>query len=56
MIKLVGDCNGSQIISSAWGYGEKDGVRGDFPSECVYVLPTMTKPNPTIIVSVAYMV
>ncbi|XP_033208410.1 myosin-VIIa-like isoform X2 [Belonocnema kinseyi] len=49
LIQLVGDCNGHQIMTSAWGYGEKDGIRGDFPSECVYVLPTLRKPNPTII-------
>ena len=52
MIKLVGECNGYQIMSSAWGFGEKDGIRGDFPSECVYVLPTITKPTPAIIVSI----
>ena len=25
--------------------------KGDFPAECVYVLPTITKPPPEILVS-----
>ena len=55
LIKLIGDCNGYTIMTSAWGYGEKNGIRGDFPSECVYVLPTITKPSLGIVVSL-YMI
>ncbi|XP_051155446.1 myosin-VIIa-like [Leptopilina boulardi] len=49
LIKLAGDCNGYTIMNSVWGYGEKSDVKGDFPSDCVYVLPTMTKPSSTIV-------
>ncbi len=38
--------------STGWCTGENDrnGERGDFPTECVYLLPTMTKPPAEILV------
>ncbi|XP_057328761.1 myosin-VIIa-like [Microplitis mediator] len=44
LVKLNG-CTGYNILTSAWGYGECNGIKGEFPSECVYVLPTITAPS-----------
>ncbi|XP_064639535.1 myosin-VIIa-like isoform X2 [Lineus longissimus] len=43
--------NGETVMNSGWCYGEcsRSGLRGDFPAECVYVLPTITKPPPEIL-------
>ncbi|CAH1781656.1 unnamed protein product [Owenia fusiformis] len=43
--------NGEAVMNSGWCYGEcaRTGQRGDFPAECVYVLPTITKPPPEIL-------
>jgi len=43
--------NGEAVMNSGWCYGEcvRTGRRGDFPAECVYVLPTITKPPPEIL-------
>jgi len=45
--------DGANFISSSWCYGEclRTRQRGDFPAECVYVLPTITKPPAEILVS-----
>ncbi len=45
--------NGEAVMNSGWCFGEcaRNGRRGDFPAECVYVLPTITKPPPEILVS-----
>ena len=44
---------GVDISTSGWCYGvcERTGQRGDFPSECVYKLPTLSKPPSEILVS-----
>ena len=41
----------SEAYSTGWCYGENDrtGKKGDFPAECVYLLPTMTKPPSEIL-------
>ena len=38
-------------MNSGWCFGEnaRTGLKGDFPAECVYVLPTMSKPPPEIL-------
>jgi myosin-7 len=43
--------NGETVMNSGWCYGESasTGRRGDFPAECVYVLPTITRPPPEIL-------
>ena len=48
--------NGEVVMNSGWCYGEcsRTGRRGDFPAECVYVLPTITKPSPEILVSTVW--
>ncbi|ELT99384.1 hypothetical protein CAPTEDRAFT_226057 [Capitella teleta] len=46
--------NGEVVMTSGWCYGEcsRTGRRGDFPAECVYVLPTISKPSPDILSAV----
>jgi len=48
----LGEDSADMIQSSGWCYGlcVRSGKRGDFPAECVYILPTMTKPPPEILV------
>ncbi|XP_070539316.1 myosin-VIIa-like [Ptychodera flava] len=43
--------NGDSALNSGWclGENERTGKIGDFPAECVYVLPTITKPPPDIV-------
>ncbi len=44
---------GEDVMKSGWCYGtcERTKAKGDFPAECVYVLPTVTKPRPAVVVS-----
>ena len=48
----LGEDSADMIQSSGWCYGlcVRSGKRGDFPAECVYILPTMTKPPAEILV------
>ncbi|XP_074658425.1 myosin-VIIa-like [Tubulanus polymorphus] len=48
---LLDQENGDSVLNSGWCYGEctRTKQRGDFPAECVYVLPTITKPPPEIL-------
>uniref|UniRef100_UPI00358E24F8 unconventional myosin-VIIa-like n=1 Tax=Myxine glutinosa TaxID=7769 RepID=UPI00358E24F8 len=41
---------GSDVLSSGWAHGlnERTGACGDFPTSCVYVLPTATHPLPEL--------
>uniref|UniRef100_A0AAQ5YMR0 Myosin VIIAa n=1 Tax=Amphiprion ocellaris TaxID=80972 RepID=A0AAQ5YMR0_AMPOC len=41
---------GEQVLSSGWAHGinERTNQRGDFPADCVYVLPSMTRPQQDI--------
>ena len=45
--------NGEAVMNSGWCFGRCDRTakQGDFPAECVYVLPTITKPPSDILVS-----
>ncbi|XP_058809187.1 myosin-VIIa-like [Phymastichus coffea] len=45
IIKLVDGCNGHTVLTCSYVIGEKNGVRGKFPCECVYVLQTIIKPS-----------
>ena len=40
-------------MNSGWAHGINDRTkqRGDFPADCVYVLPTITRPQYDIVVS-----
>ncbi len=42
----------TEAYATGWCYGENDRTskRGDFPAECVYLLPTMNKPPAEILV------
>ena len=51
LIKLPSGSTRYSQMNSTWGYGECNGVEGEFPMECVYILATMTKPPQSIIVS-----
>jgi len=48
----LGEDSADMIQSSGWCYGlcVRTSKRGDFPAECVYILPTMTKPPSDILV------
>lgn len=43
---------GEQVLHSGWAHGinERSKQRGDFPADCVYVLPTMIHPQPELVV------
>uniref|UniRef100_A0A3B5ACC8 Unconventional myosin-VIIa-like n=1 Tax=Stegastes partitus TaxID=144197 RepID=A0A3B5ACC8_9TELE len=42
---------GEQVLNSGWAHGinERTNQRGDFPADCVYVLPSMTRPQQDIV-------
>lgn len=44
---------GEQVMNSGWanGFNERTKQRGDFPTDSVYVLPTVTMPPLEIVVS-----
>uniref|UniRef100_A0A8C9R5F2 Myosin VIIAa n=1 Tax=Scleropages formosus TaxID=113540 RepID=A0A8C9R5F2_SCLFO len=44
---------GEQVMNSGWAHGINDRTKqkGDFPADCVYVLPTVTRPQHDIVVS-----
>lgn len=43
---------GEQVMNSGWanGINERTKQRGDFPTDCVYVMPTVTMPLREIVV------
>lgn len=43
---------GEQVLNSGWAHGvnERSKQRGDFPADCVYVLPTMIRPQQELVV------
>lgn len=45
--------DGEHVMNSGWAHGVNDRTkqRGDFPADCVYVLPTITRPQYDIVVS-----
>ncbi|KAG8034767.1 hypothetical protein G9C98_007843 [Cotesia typhae] len=47
LVKLSG-CTRHSLMTSTWGYGERNGTKGEFLSECVYVLPTISAPPSTL--------
>lgn len=44
--------SGEQVLNSGWAHGinERSKQRGDFPADCVYVLPTMIRPQQELVV------
>lgn len=49
---LLDQDTGEQVLNSGWTHGinERTNKRGDFPADCVYVLPTMARPQQEIVV------
>uniref|UniRef100_A0A669C140 Myosin VIIAa n=1 Tax=Oreochromis niloticus TaxID=8128 RepID=A0A669C140_ORENI len=47
---LLDQETGEQVLNSGWAHGinERTNQKGDFPADCVYVLPTMTRPQQDI--------
>ncbi|XP_065841115.1 myosin-VIIa-like [Oscarella lobularis] len=45
------DDDGETVMQSGWCFGvcDRTGKKGDFPAECVYVLPAITKPSAEIL-------
>ena len=46
--------DGEDIMNTGWCYGECERTKkkGDFPAECVYVLPAITKPPMEVLVNI----
>lgn len=53
LIILEEETYGENVMQSGWCSGtcERTGQKGHFPAECVYILPTITKPVPEVLVS-----
>ncbi|TTI30672.1 Unconventional myosin-VIIa [Bagarius yarrelli] len=48
---LLEQDTGEHVMTSGWAHGVNDRTkqRGDFPADCVYVLPIITRPQPDIV-------
>ncbi|KAK6322586.1 hypothetical protein J4Q44_G00073780 [Coregonus suidteri] len=48
---LLDEHCGEQVMTSGWAHGVNDKTKqqGDFPADCVYVLPTVTRPQYDIV-------
>nr|XP_055035740.1 unconventional myosin-VIIa isoform X1 [Misgurnus anguillicaudatus] len=48
---ILDDHTGEQVMTSGWAHGVNDRTKktGDFPADCVYVLPTITRPKYDIV-------
>lgn len=44
LVTLKNGLNGEQLMTATWGYGESNGKLGDFPTECIHIIPTMHQP------------
>lgn len=51
LIELKNGLTGEILLSATWGYGECNGRRGDFPTELIYILPTLSKPPNDILLA-----
>lgn len=49
LISLKGGLNGEKLMTTTWGYGECNGKAGDFPTECIYIIPTLSRPPSDIL-------
>lgn len=49
LITLLQDTNGESLMNATWGHGMCNGQEGLFPTEQVYILPTMTMPSSTVL-------
>ncbi|XP_066555411.1 unconventional myosin-VIIa [Amia ocellicauda] len=48
---LLDQDTGEQVMNSGWAHGINDRTKqkGDFPADCVYVLPTVTRPPSEVV-------
>lgn len=51
LITLKNGLTGENLINSSWGYGECNNKIADFPTDHVYILPTLSKPPGDILVA-----
>ncbi|RZB66655.1 myosin-VIIa [Asbolus verrucosus] len=51
LIALKNGLNGEALMSASWGYGECNGVVGDFPTDHIYILPAITQPPADILIA-----
>ncbi|XP_046961515.1 myosin-VIIa-like [Vanessa cardui] len=49
LITLLQESTGETLMNATWGHGECNGQEGLFPTEQVYILPTLSKPSPMIL-------
>lgn len=49
LITLLHDCTGETLMHSTWGHGACNNQEGLFPTEQVYIVPTLTLPSSTIL-------
>ncbi|XP_019876972.2 myosin-VIIa-like isoform X2 [Aethina tumida] len=49
LIVLKNGLEGKSLMDASYGYGECNGKIGDFPTDKVYILPTMDKPHQSIL-------
>ncbi|TNN61986.1 Unconventional myosin-VIIa [Liparis tanakae] len=52
---LLDDHDGEHVMNSGWAHGVNDRSkqRGDFPADCVYVLPSITRPQYDVVALVS---
>uniref|UniRef100_A0A3Q3A570 Myosin VIIAb n=1 Tax=Kryptolebias marmoratus TaxID=37003 RepID=A0A3Q3A570_KRYMA len=50
---ILDEHDGEHVMNSGWAHGinDKTKQRGDFPADCVYVLPTLSRPQYDIVMS-----
>lgn len=49
LITLLHDSTGETLMNATWGHGTCNGQEGLFPTEHVYILPTLTMPTSNIL-------
>ena len=49
---LLDQDTGEHVMTSGWAHGinERTNQKGDFPADCVYVLPSVTRPQAEVVV------
>lgn len=54
---ILDEHDGEHVMNSGWAHGLNDRTKqtGDFPADCVYVLPTITRPQYDLVVSCSLM-
>lgn len=49
LITLLHDSTGETLMNATWGHGACNGQEGLFPTEQVYILPTLEKPSNSVL-------